>query len=124
MSLSYPRANHNHVAEYQASSFPWLQELTNASNAQVNFPRVTRFLVISNPGNGPVKVAFSSTGIANSQYITIPAGSVSPRLEIKVKSLWVTTDGNKEVNILAGLTNVVADEFPDITGWPGIKGEA
>ena len=122
MSLSYPRANHNHVAEYQASSFPWLQELSNVNNQQVDFPRVTRFLVISNPGNGPVKVAFSSGGIGASQYITIPPASISPRLELKVKSIWVTTDGNKEVNILAGLTNVLAGEFPDITGWPGIVG--
>ena len=122
MSLSYPRAHHNHVSEYQSSVIPWLQELTNVTNTQVDFPHVTRFIVISNPGNGPVKVAFSSTGIANSQYITIPAGSVSPRLEIKVKSLWVTTDGNKEVNILAGLTGVLASDFPDITSLPGIVG--
>ena len=122
MSLQQPRAHHGHTSEYQSSGIPWLQELANASNTKVDFPYVTRFIVISNPGNSWVKVAFSATGIANSQYITIPAGAISPRLELKVKSLWISTNGNKEVNILAGLTNVKAADFPDITGLAGIVG--
>tara|TARA_B100001094_G_C18179304_1_gene799843 strand:- start:893 stop:1264 length:372 start_codon:yes stop_codon:yes gene_type:complete len=122
MPLDTAKPNHSHVAEYQQSSIPWLQELVAANNTQVNFPYVTRYIVISNPSDTAVQVAFSSTGNANSQYIKIPPATVSPRLELKVKSIWVTHAGGKEVNILAGLTNVKAADFPDITGLDGIVG--
>lgn len=122
MSLSHPRPHHGHVSEYQQSSIPFLQELTNVSNTKVDFPFVTRYIVISNPSDTAVQIAFSSTGNANSQYIKIPPATVSPRLELKVKSIWVTTNGNKEINILAGLTNIKAADFPDITGLAGIVG--
>ena len=116
---NWPSPHHGMVGEYQQSSIPWLQEYASATNQNVNFPFVTRWIVISATG-GAVKLAFSSTGIANSQYITIPNGEMSPRLEIKCKSIWVTCTG--AVEIMAGLTNVKADDFPDITGLAGIKG--
>ena len=122
MPLDTIKPNHNHTSEYQQSSIPFLQELAGANNTQVNFPFVTRYIVISNPSDTVVQIAFSSTGNANSQYIKIPPGVVSPRLELKVKSIWVTHAGGKEVNILAGLTNVKAADFPDITGLAGIAG--
>ena len=122
MPLDTIKPNHNHVSEYQQSSIPFLQELTNVNNTKVDFPFVTRYIVISNPSDTAVQIAFSSTGNANSQYIKIPPATVSPRLELKVKSIWVTTNGNKEINILAGLTNVKAADFPDITGLAGIAG--
>lgn len=122
MPLDTAKPHHGHVAEYQQSSIPWLQELTNAANTQVDFPYVTRYIVISNPSDTAVQIAFSSTGNGNSQYIKIPPATVSPRLELKVKSIWVTTNGNKEINILAGLTNIKAADFPDITGIAGIVG--
>ena len=74
------------------------------------------------PSDTAVQIAFSSTGNANSQYIKIPPATVSPRLELKVKSIWVDTNGNKEINILAGLTNIKAADFPDITSLAGIVG--
>ena len=105
------------TAEYQQSSIPWLQELASANNTNVDFPFVTRWIIISAVG-GAVKLAFSSGGIGASQYITIPSGQMSPRIEVKCKEVWVTCSG--EVNILAGLTNVV--DFPDITNLAGILG--
>jgi len=122
MPLDTAKPNHGHVAEYQQSSIPWLQELVAANNTQVNFPYVTRYIVVSNPSDTAVKIAFSSTGNGNSQYIKIPPATISPRLELKVKSIWVTHAADKEVNILAGLTNVKAADFPDITGLAGIVG--
>ncbi len=122
MPLDTAKPNHGHVAEYQQSSIPWLQELVAASNTKVDFPYVTRYIVISNPSDTVVQIAFSATGNGNSQYIKIPPATISPRLELKVKSIWVTHAGGKEVNILAGLTNVKAADFPDITTLPGIVG--
>jgi hypothetical protein len=122
MPLDTAKPHHGHVAEYQSSSIPWLQELVAASNTKVDFPYVTRYIVISNPSDTVVQIAFSATGNGNSQYIKIPPATISPRLELKVKSIWVTHAGGKEVNILAGLTNISAADFPDITGLAGIVG--
>ena len=123
-SMSNPYSHHGNVAEYQCSSIPWLQEYATASNQKVEFPFVTRWIVVTAVGVTPtthaVKIAFSSTGIANSQYITIPAGSMSPRIEVKCTHMWVTSAA--EVNIMAGLTNVHTSQFPDITGLDGIVG--
>ena len=123
-TMNHPYTHHGNAAEYQCSSIPWLQEYASASNQQVTFPFVTRWIVVTAVGKTPtthdVKIAFSSTGIANSQYITIPAGSMSPRIEVKCTNMWVTSAS--EVNIMAGLTNVHTSQFPDITGLAGIKG--
>jgi len=119
MPLDHANPHHNHASEYQQSSIPWLQELASAVNAQVDFPFVSRYIVITAVG-AAVKLAFSGTGNGNSQYITIPNGTMSPRIEIKCKSIWITCTA--EVNVLAGLTNVSAADFPDITGLAGILG--
>ena len=115
--LSSPRPHHGMTAEYQQSSIPWLQEYASATNQNVDFPFVTRWIIVTAVG-AAAKIAFSSTGIANSQYLTIPSGEMSPRIEVKCKEIWVTCGA--EVNIAAGLTNVV--DFPDITGLDGIVG--
>ena len=122
--MNHPITHHGNTAEYQCSSIPWLQEYATASNQKVEFPFVTRWIVVTAVGrtaeDHDVKIAFSSTGIGNSQYITIPAGSMSPRIEVKCTDMWVTSAA--EVNIMAGLTNVHESQFPDITELDGIKG--
>ena len=118
-AMNHPYTHHGNTAEYQCSGIPWLKKYSSASNQIVQFPFVTRWIVVTAVG-GAVKIAFSSTGNANSQYITVPDGQMSARLEIKCTEMWVTCGG--EVNIMAGLTNVHESQFPDITGLDGIIG--
>ena len=117
MSLDNPRAHHGHAAEYQQSSIPWHIRYASGANTPVTFPYSTRFVFISATTHD-VHVAFASNGIGNNRYFIIPAGTTSGRLEIKCKGLWLTSTG--PVTVLAGLTNVIASDFPDITGLPGI----
>ena len=119
--MRHTYSHHGMVAEYQQSSIPWVKYYASASNQEVNFPYVTRYLIITSEESAkPVKLAFSSTGIANDVYVTIPAGTMSTRIEVKCKDIWITCTG--KVSLLAGLTNVRSEDFPDITTLDGIKG--
>jgi hypothetical protein len=119
MALYNVSPHHSLVSEYQQSAIPWIQELASASNTKVDFPFVTRWIIVSAQG-GAVSLAFSSGGIAASQYIIIPNTTMSPRIEVKCKSIWITGAG--ALQVMAGLTNVKHNDFPDITGLPGIVG--
>ena len=132
MALNNPRPHHGHTAEYQSSGIPFVKTINsgNANATTINFPFVTRFIVISNPSDTAVKIHFSATGVALANanpattHFVVPSNSISPRLEVKVKTLFVTHANGKSCSVLAGLTNVKAADFPDITELSGIKGEA
>ena len=117
MALNNPRAHHGHVSEYQSSGIPWHQKYNSGSNQKVDFPYVTRFVFITATTHD-VSVSFDDEGIAAGRFFIIPAGTTSGRLELKCKELHFTSTG--PTTILAGLTNVQAADFPDITGLPGI----
>ncbi len=119
MALQYAYSNHNNAAEYQVSSVPFLHtETINAGvEVHVKFPYVTRFLVIR-AASQDVNLLFSSTGDdgGKTNFFIIQSGSVTPRLELKCRELWVknASAGNTSVSILAGLTNVPYSQFPDL----------
>lgn len=130
MSLNNPRpGGPNHVPEYQLSSIPYALNgavsaidtgttLTVANNANANqtiyvieFPRVTRWVYIR--AAGAAKIYFSSKTAANkTRGLSLAANETTPRLEMRVKKLYIHNDDNAVVlNIMAGLTTVDADAF-------------
>jgi len=123
MSLNSPRPNHNHAAEYQSSGIPWVKTITGNAETPIEFPYVTRFIVIS--ATHLTQIAFDDDGVDNTQYFNVPAGGMTARLEVKVTKLWIKSSaGGAKTSVLAGLTNVKAADFPDITELAGIKGQA
>jgi len=130
MPLDNPRSGGpNHVAEYQLSSIPYALNgavsaidngttLTVANDAEQNqtiyvveFPRVTRWIYIR--AAGAAKIYFSSKTAANkTRGLSLAANETTPRLEMRVKKLYIHNDDNAVVlNIVAGLTTVDAIEF-------------
>ena len=84
----------------------------------ISFPYVTRWIAVSSPA--ACWIAFSATGEANERVFYIPANSLV-RLELKCKTLLVYASANPQnIYVQAGLTNVKAADFPDITGLSGI----
>ena len=123
MPLNHPRPNHNHASEYQQSGIPWVKTISGNAETAIEFPYVTRFIVIS--ATHATKIAFDDAGVDQTQYFNVPAGGMTARLEVKVTKLWIkASDGGAATSVLAGLTNVKASDFPDITELPGIKGQA
>lgn len=133
--INHPLPSHNHVGEYQQSSIPYVTASHATTNGEeFEFPYVTRFLVITNDTGADIKVGFTANGLAaapnptkdarTENYMIIPTGVVTDRLEVKCKSVFVKgtfSSGNK-FSILAGLTNVPARTFPILSGSTGVEG--
>ena len=71
---------------------------------------------------GAVKVSFSdpdetSSGVPGMvTYFTVPAGTMSRRLEVKCTKIWVSA----ACTVVAGVTSVGTEQFPDISDRTGI----
>ncbi len=95
------------VAEYQLSGIPYCEtkSVNDDTEGEFNFPRVTRWIVITS--NKPTKVYFKTGNDGdNAQYFSLPENGVSPRLEIRCANLYVKPTGAAEVSVIAGLTHV------------------
>ena len=133
MSINYVKPHHGSAAEYQVSSFPYLTASTIAGVGDVHeitFPYVTRWIMAHNSEAGgaskSIRVGFTLNGVSGSvtdNYLKLHSGEMSPRLECKVLKVFVQAEHtNVEYNIVAGLTNVLPDQFPAITGSNGFEG--
>jgi hypothetical protein len=136
-----PRPSHNFVPEYQMSGVPYVKKITLAGVTKVSFDHVTRWIIIKNPaGNNLVKLGFNATGVAANNYYllegdlnqTAEDGSAAedftrlatetPRLEVKCKEIYLSGTNGQLVYVIAGLTNVMAEDFPDQTAANGFTG--
>ena len=117
----------NHVPAYQTSGVPYAKGGINADAiTKVEFPHVTRWVVVSNPTTGSLRVGFSSAGVdpggSANNYLTVPAGATTPRLEVKVSQIWLV--GTAEASIMAGLTSIDPSrvQTSDAASWKGTDG--
>ena len=113
------------AASYQVSGIPWVSggiDSTIENPHRLDFPSVTNWITISNDDEIPCKVSFSAAGMT-SNYIMVPSGSMSPRLELKVTQLYLASSTN--VSVVAGLTSIAATEIdnaalsPSGSNWKG-----
>ena len=126
-----PRPAHNYVPEYQQSGIPFVKTipaLANGNTESIDFDHVTRWFTISTDQN--IYLGFSHTGVVDPQKaFLVTSGSVnlmSPRFEIKCKkiNLHNLSGSPAHVSVIAGLTNILAKDFPDQTlenGFTGIE---
>ena len=117
----------NHVPAYQTSGVPYAKGGINADAVtKVEFPYVTRWVVVSNPTTGSLRVGFSSAGVdpagGGTNYLIVPAGTSSPRLEVKVSQVWLV--GTAEASVMAGLTSIDPARVSTTDGasWKGTDG--
>ncbi len=110
------------VGAFQKSGQPFVSGSINASSTiQINFPYVTKFIVIHNHdhgGSNHVKVAFSANGMAGSNYFRIDSGTSSPVLEVMCRSIWLS--GSSDVDIFAGLTGIDHPLDSNFSGSTGV----
>jgi hypothetical protein len=118
-------------AAYQVSGKPFVTGNVNpAVTSKIGFPGVTSWVVVSNNDNATVRVAFSANGLnaGHSNYYTVPANSQSPRLDLKVTELHLSTGGSNSVDIMAGITYIDTEQInnssvsPSGTNWSGSAG--
>ena len=118
-SMNSPKAHFGNTAEFLVSGWPYLETTTTADPAGVSatssFGYVTQWVCISAIGTD---VTFTLDGGGAS--FTVPSGTISPRFDFKCTSVTVTLAGAGSACVSAGLTNVLAADFPDIKSYTGV----
>jgi hypothetical protein len=115
--MNHAQSHYGNTAEYMVSGYPWIKSITASGAQTITFDFVTQWICISAIGAN-VTLTFGGA-----QTFIVPVGTISPRFNVKCKTITVTlgsTGGGESANIAAGLTNVPAADFPDITGYTGI----
>jgi len=121
------RVGINHVPAFQTSGRPFASGGIDAHADQqvVNFPYVTRWIQVVNDGSGSVKVGFGPNAFVtdNKNYFTVPSGSTSDRMEVKVSRIYVKGGDQttlvasaSPISVVAGLTSIHADKVNFPTG--------
>jgi|TARA_Y100000310_G_scaffold309274_1_gene353208 hypothetical protein len=118
------------VGSYQVSGKPFAEGGIDASNPTVvGFPYVTNWVQVKNNSAAVLKVGFSANGVttgANSNYFSVPSGSVSQIWEVKLTELYL--NGSDDVDVIAGLTGINTDTInntansPSGSNWSGSSG--
>lgn len=148
-SRRIPRPSHNYVPEYQQSGVPWVKNFiipaaanaaalkANIANYKISFDSVTRWVKLHCHDDGADKVGvfiyFNETaaktaydGAGQDQhYYLMDLEEVTERLELKCKYMYLIPDTatkSAHVAIIAGLTNVSSDDFPEQTKDNGFLG--
>ena len=144
MPLHYPKANHNHVSEYQVAGIPFVTqsastEVGTTNSVRVDFPYVTQWIQIQNIGANRLRFAFTDNGARhndtnnNSFILNASSGSAASAedialsrtdvLKLRCKSLFfLGLNDTTGFQVIAGLTNVKSREFIALTGSDGFVG--
>ena len=137
-SMKWPKPHHGSVAEYATSAWPCMKKgIATSPNLNspntITFEYVTRWIQITNTGVTDLAISFADPALIDPLdgtpgvplvYYTVQSGKVSPRLELKCVKLYINTlaiTAAATYSILAGLTSIPADGFPDISGLTGVS---
>lgn len=124
-----------HVGSYQVSVRPYLLSnvtvpvLSSGTPEEIQFPNVTKFVIITNtlPGssaNVSLRVGFSAAGVrgdVEDNYIILN-NNESFEADFKVTSIFLLSDNENTVtaSIAAGLTGIPRSHLPN--NWSGMEG--
>ena len=140
MAMHYPKANHNHAAEYQVSGIPYVtssasDEVTTTTAVVHRFPYVTQWVKVINQDTAhTLYVGFTEAGVrasptANRFALSPQSGdynnpnAATDIIHVRCKELWfLGADNSCGFTIIAGLTNAKSREFPTLTGSDGFEG--
>lgn len=128
MGLSYPIINEGYVPAYQASAVPYITSslISNGQTQVIQFQNVTRFFNVQNVGTvttDEIAVAVTQRGLTTGNYFTLGQG-VSFRDELRTTRLYISCSSGTSVRyqVIAGLTNISANQFLLLTGSNGHQG--
>ena len=132
MTLNNPKGCLGYAAEFQSSALPWVTSSRApiaGSPVRFDFPKVSRFITLSNIGaGGTISLGFTRNGvISGNKFVLLQSQSVS--FEVRVRQVWLQGEvGTPEFSLFAGLTNIDANNMPELSGtlangdpgWTGI----
>ena len=115
-TMGQPRTYIGNTAEYMVSGWPYAKTVTGTTT--IEFNEVTQWINVSAVG-AAVTVTFQGGAAA----FVVPAGTQTGQLELKCTKVTLTFTGgvNISASILAGMTNVKADQYPNLSSYAGIQ---
>jgi hypothetical protein len=134
MSSSWPKPGISAVPEYRISSIPYLTSslevpASTGSPIVVEFPHVTRFLMITNTvpasePSAPLRFAFSENGVLGveqNNFIVLD-NKESFEAEMRVSRLYLVGDTTlaSSASVVAGLTMIESGQL--LHNWSGSIG--
>ena len=135
MAINHPKAGPNSVPAYQLSGIPYVTGSTNGietiTKKQFDFPYVTRFITLVNMNGTAANVlsaSFSAEGLdgtpgtGQQNFFAVPGNSIPVTLDVRCKSIFLSTNAPSNWSLCAGLTPIAASEFPILTGSNGFSG--
>jgi hypothetical protein len=135
MSFNHPKAGPNSVPAYQLSGIPYVTGSTGNAETitkkQFDFPYVTRFITLVNMNGSAVNAlsaSFSAEGLdgtpatGQQNFFAVPGNSISVTLEVRCKTIFLSTTAPSHWSMCAGLTTIDKDQFPVLTGSNGFAG--
>ena len=107
------------VPSYQVSGIPLVKSYANPqSNTNLSFDTISRWIIVSATG-GNVSLAFTEGGIAAGNFIIVPSGQMSPRIEVMTNGIYFTSAG--ACQIMAGLTsNILSGSALNLTNFSNV----
>jgi hypothetical protein len=116
----WPSPHHNFVPEYQQSGIPHAEKKTIGAGTivQFEFTHLTRWISISSAAACYVNFNDNPASFNDAKSFYIPANTAT-RFELKCKNINVKGIDTQAVFVLAGLTSIPSQNFPDQTSANG-----
>jgi len=135
MAINHPKAGPNSVPAYQLSGIPYVTGSTGNAETitkkQFDFPYVTRFITLVNMNGTAAHVLSASFAIegldgtpatGQKNYFAVPGSSTPVTLDVRCKTIFLSTSAPSHWSMCAGMTPIAASEFPVLTGSNGFSG--
>lgn len=124
--LDNPRLGEGYAPAYQISATPFVtsSNITLGAVKAINFPQVTRFLILKNtsPSTSVLAASFTANGFRTSNYFFL-SGSEAFSAELRTNTLFLSgSAATSNFTLVAGLTYISADAMLTITGSNGFQG--
>ena len=127
--MSIHRPGIGNASSYQVSGIPWVSSsltvpASGSTTLEINFPQVTKSLVVKNVSTGSVqlRVGFSDNGVKNSNNFFLLSAGESFAADLKVTRIYLMSNNSTVLtaSVIAGLTNIPAIEL--LNNWSGSLG--
>lgn len=120
MTFDNPKGGIGYATEFQSSALPFVTSSTApsiGSPVRFDFPKVSRFIIVSNTGAGTLSFGFTRAGVVSSNNKYILSASQTITMELRVRELWLQGEsGTPTYSMCVGLTNISRDNMPVLSG--------
>lgn len=118
-----PAAGLGSVGSYQISGIPFATGSLSVSNAAVTtveFPSVSKFVVVKNLSSNSLRVGFSENGVNGTNYFVL-TNNESFAADLRVTKLFLRGDSSSTTaTVIAGLTGISTSNLQN--NWSGSSG--